>query len=350
VKAIVFLGGRQMDTEYDLEYRARPITAYDDYAMHLMTGDLNGDGYDDILVGGSFVRDGRQDYWEIYFGNPLALQTREPQRVISSETGWCPQFYSANIIDVNGDGFDDIIDAGEYSMRRDHGDVSVFLGSAELPEVILPNDSIPNYDPLLDRFPWYASPVGDMNGDGTEDLLLPWAIDFFPGAAGYYFYPGGADFKTPTGYTGTVRDDNVKAGAYPAGDVNGDGYDDFLTLGQAAPTARETNRFQIHLGARQLSTAAAPLASTGSLHVQLSPNPVPSSHHSLNIIISGAARAPVKLTLCDLLGKVWKESGASVHPDTSVRLNWDIAMLPAGVYFLIAYQGTVATRSIFLRL
>jgi hypothetical protein len=232
-------------------------------------------------------------------------------------------------------------------MRRDHGDVLVFLGSAELPEVILPNDSIPNYDPLLDRYPWVASPVGDMNGDGTEDLLLPWAIDFFPGAAGYYFYPCGADFKTPTGYTGTVRDDAVEAGAYPAGDVNGDGYDDFLTLGQAARTARETNRFQIHLGARQLSTHAAPTPVAGTLALTLSPNPVSSTASNLHIRISGTSAAPTHLTLRNLLGVVIE---STVIGSSQSAVSWNVAALPAGIYIVTARHGDIIVQEKLVKL
>jgi hypothetical protein len=334
-RALIYFGGPEMDTEYDVEFRVDPVTFNDGYANSMLTGDMNGDGYDDVLIYG--YKFGLR-YWDLYLGAPQPLQRAVPHRVLASPAAWTPQKDAARIMDINADGYDDIIDAGERSMHRSHGDVLVFLGGPHLPDVILPNDSIPNYDPFTDRFPWMASPVGDMNGDGINDLLIPWAIEFFPGASGYYFYPGGTLYKTPTGYTGTLPEDGISAGAYPAGDVNGDGFDDVLTLGRAASNAVETNRFQIHLGARQLSTYTVPTPVTGTLTLSLSPNPVSSTASNLHIRISGTSAAPTHLTLKNLLGVVIE---SKVIGSSQSAVSWNVAALPAGVYIVTARQGDI---------
>ena len=107
------------------------------------------------------------------------------------------------------------------------------------PEVILPNDSIPNRDPGLwgDIAPWGIYPVGDMNGDGSRDLIIPWAVYMVDGPL-YLMYPAGASFHKPMGYRGIIPTDwRVDVGAYDAGDMNGDGCDDMVILGTPGPEA-----------------------------------------------------------------------------------------------------------------
>jgi hypothetical protein len=334
-RALIFFGGPDMDTEYDVEFRADPVTFNDGYANAMLTGEINGDGYDDVLVYGYHAG---VKYWDLYLGSSQPPYRALPHRVLAATAGWAPQKDAAGIMDVNADGYDDIIDAGQYSMHREHGDVLVFLGGPRLPEVILPNDSIPNYDRFTDRYPGRICPVGDMNGDGINDLLIPWAIEFFPMSAGYYFYPGGPSFQIPTGYTGTSLSEGISPGAYPAGDVNGDGYDDALTLGHAALNAVESNRFQIHLGARQLSTRATPTPLAETLQITLVPNPVLSADANLQVRVSGTSHIRTHLTLMNLLGSVLESE--VVEAPQSV-FSWNVAALPAGVYIVTARQGDI---------
>jgi hypothetical protein len=209
-----------------------------------------------------------------------------------------------------------------------------------LPEIILPDDSIPNLnpDPLLDLSPQIICPVGDMNGDGTPDLVMAWNKALAPGGSAYYFYPGGSQFKTPLGYFGTIPEkDRVDLGAYPVGDVNGDGYDDIITLGKGFTNAI-TNRFQIWLGARELQTSIEQPPSPGTLDLAISPNPVPVGTPTVRVAAQGLLPGVCHLEVTDLLGRIrLRDSREGSTPDTTFILN--LTALEAGVYVISLRQG-----------
>jgi hypothetical protein len=210
-KAVIYLGGPELFGEtYDVEFRySKPMRLFPAFVEDILLGDLNGDGCDDVLIWGMFQD--RVYYWDLFLGNPEA-RADAPDRVLRDDVGWAPQYPSvANIVDIDGDGYDDIIDGGKYSVRREFGHVPVFRSWAALPQVILPNDSIPNYNPfpMGDLGPGRAFPVGDMNGDGVEDLMMSWATYFYPHVIGdptFYFYPGGPNFHEPLGVFATRSD------------------------------------------------------------------------------------------------------------------------------------------------
>lgn len=339
-KAVLYFGGPDMDVRYDAEFRVgNPQSANHPYVNDILVGDLNGDGYDDVVIWGRIIMDSQIpgiDYWDVFLGNAQG-HAGTPDRVLRADRGWSPEYGVAAIMDVDGDGYDDILDVAQHKAL---GDALLFHGKAVLPEIILPDDSIPNLnpDPLLDLSPQILSPVGDMNGDGTPDLVMAWNKALAPGGSAYYFYPGGSQFKTPLGYFGTIpQKDHVDLGVYPVGDVNGDGYDDIITLGKGY-TSATTNRFQIWLGARELQTAIEQSPSPGSLDLELSPNPVPIGTHALRVAARGLRPGACDLEVTDLLGRMrLRESRETANSDTTFTLN--LRALEAGVYVISLRQG-----------
>ena len=342
-KAVMYLGSENMDAVVDLEFTSAPPTnTSDSYVRDMLTGDLNGDGFDDLLIlGASVVDAARNPYWRLYLGskNP---RTAEPDRVLQRFGGWAPTMSMSAIMDVDADGYADIIDAGKHSIHRERGDVLVFRGGPVLPEIILPNDSIPNYnpDPLAYQWPQIASPVGDMNGDGTPDLMIAWRTYFYPGSSAYFFHPGGPLFREPTGYAGTVPDqDYVVAGLYDAGDVNGDGYDDALALGQGGTPENKRNRFQLRLGSGKLSTAVSAVPVATDARLTLSPNPLPAGTARLHIRGAGLERGIAQLILRDLLGRTLQTVSVDVQDDVLFAA-LSTGTLGRGMYIVTLRQGT----------
>ncbi len=202
-------------------------------------GDVNGDGYDDILVGmpdhnaggGSIVGSGG---WFIYYGGPSGidpLNAVEFEAIVAGEhAGWSV----SRIGNFNGDAYDDVaIGEPNYSsvfVPSNAGRVDVFVGSASgiVPSVFLGiNGRLANEHLGLS----IAGP-GDMDADGFDDLVA--GAPFIPGSAQaglVYVYRGG------TGPMNGAPADSVSAGAAgdnfgfsvaPAGDFDGDGYADVV--------------------------------------------------------------------------------------------------------------------------
>ncbi|MDT8325641.1 MAG: VCBS repeat-containing protein, partial [Bacteroidota bacterium] len=352
-KAVLYLGGAEMDAQVDLEFTAAPRnTPSDHFYRDVLAGDLNGDGCDDLLIQGHTALDGkRNSYWHLYFGrrNP---QPMGPDRVLQEVGGWAPAFILSAIMDVDGDGYADIIDAGSESLHRERGDVLMFRSGPVLPDIIRPNDSIPNPDPdpLMFLWPQNASPVGDMNGDGTPDLMIPWSTYFYPGSSAYFFHPGGPEFRAPTGYGGTVPEqDHVWPGMYDAGDVNGDGYRDVLALGRATRKGYKSNRFQIRLGSGKLSTATGEVPVPSDARLLLSPNPLPAGSAQITAQATGLQPGRAQLLLRDMLGRELHTAAVEVNGNSVTRV-LDVSTLAPGAYVITLRQkGTILTGKMLVR-
>jgi len=337
-KLSLLYGGPLLDNETDLEFTAIERGLSHHFAEDILTGDLNGDGRDDILVYGTYSVDQRgRRYWEYFPGNNHGWT--HSTRTLHSDSGWAPLHPKSNIMDVNHDGCDDIIDGGEH---KDYGDALLFLGSDPLPQRLMPNDSIPNIRPYFggDNEPGIACPVGDMNGDGIRDLLIGWGVDFIRGTL-YYLYPvtNWGLHKQPLGAFGTIPDEDwVESGAYDAGDVNGDGFDDVIVLGRGRGTmTRNDHRFQIYLGDPHMATAVQTMEVPDSPEITVYPNPAPITQGTIRVQLPTGASATASLSLYNAIGQRVKEVNAiSLRSGHTITL--PVVSLSPGIYHLTIHQ------------
>ncbi len=340
-KGVLFLGGPDMDARHDAEFRLGvPQNLLQYYLDDLLIGDINGDGCDDVLIHDQFGRgSGPVLYWDLYLGNAWG-HAGTPNRVLQSDVGWSPEKRIANIMDVDADGYADLFDAGPNSLHKVLGDALFFRGKPNLPPVLFPDDSIPNRNPrpMADLSPQIICPVGDMNGDGIPDLIMGWNTYFGAGASVYYFYPGGQKFREALGFFGTSPEiDHVEMGVYPAGDLNGDGYDDVVTLGRGYKQST-ANLFQIWLGASQLRTGVERIPSPETLQLEISPNPLHPGARQLRVTASGTKPGPVDLVATDLLGRVLVRQSFEVEGSPAQRM-LNLSGAHAGMYILSLRQG-----------
>lgn len=200
-------------------------------------GDVNGDGYDDVIVGdkyysGDQMQEGRA---YLYYGSPSGL---------NSTPGWVAdgnqstQHFGAAVAgvgDVNGDGYDDVLIGAPYTRDPSTGNVVgqvlLYLGSSN------GLSNTPAWT-VLGSGGWTSfgdrlSAAGDVNGDGYADFM---ASDFFftddqQAEGRVYLYYGSANGPAPVAAwtaDGNQANDYFGMALAPAGDVNGDGYDDVL--------------------------------------------------------------------------------------------------------------------------
>ncbi|MCW0180339.1 MAG: calcium-binding protein [Zavarzinia sp.] len=197
-------------------------------------GDVNGDGMADLLVSAS---SGGNAGLAVVFGrSDLATQAFDISTLDGTNGFWLPGAGSATSVgDVNGDGMDDI--AVGLSGRASGDPFYVVYGRADAPASFdaATVDGVNGFRLL--GVDGAVGAVGDINGDGRDDLLVGIV---YPAKDYVIFMP--ADVGAEGLDAGSVDGDNgfqiVSDGAdiagwniVPAGDVNGDGIDDIAIGG-----------------------------------------------------------------------------------------------------------------------
>jgi hypothetical protein len=208
-------------------------------------GDVNGDGYDDVIVAASGYDNGETDEGRVfvYYGSPTGLSTVPDWTAESNQAGaqmGYPMVRTAG--DVNGDGYADIIVSAAYydNGQTDEGAAFVWYGSASgLGE----NGTPANADWMAegDQASAYLcntiGTAGDINGDGYSDIFVGtnW-YDHGEGDEGAVFvWYGSASGLGPNGTPANadwMAESNQGFAMFGlpavAGDVNGDGYNDVV--------------------------------------------------------------------------------------------------------------------------
>jgi hypothetical protein len=181
-------------------------------------GDVNGDGYADVLV------DQNGEVF-LYLGGPAGLPP-SPALAIPDPGSPGSQIHAFGIRassagDVNGDGYADIV-IGDNGA----GKAYLYLGSAAGPNAA-PDLTLtsPSTNPAASGFGHSIVGAGDVNGDGYADVAVG-----SDGAGQAFLYLGGAaGLSSSPDVTLTEPDPASGFGAVSsAGDVNGDGYADVL--------------------------------------------------------------------------------------------------------------------------
>jgi FG-GAP repeat len=229
-------------------------------------GDVNGDGFGDIIVGAplydfaGFFDEGRVF---VYFGSASGPSIN-PSWTADGNKGLAHFGQSvAGAGDVNADGFADIIIG---APTYDTGRVFVYHGSAAGPS-LSPDFMVKNGRTPADLGTSVAG-VGDVNGDGFGDVAVgaPRTGDTANPAEGSVrvYYGGAHGLGSQPGFTVTETHANDLFGGSVAGagDVNGDGFPDVISggigLDNAAQFVENSGGAELILGFRTRQTIAPP--------------------------------------------------------------------------------------------
>jgi hypothetical protein len=221
-------------------------------------GDVNGDGFDDFIVGAPFAGyyGGGESY--VVFGK--ADWSDNPTPDVTSPDGTNgfklagTEGYSGLSVssagDVNGDGFDDLIVLAPfaYNERYELGQSYVVFGKSnwtETPALDLGSLDGTNgfrLSPIDVRYSagHLVSNAGDFNGDGFDDLIIGAPYGAGDSGESYVVFGKQSWAGTPSldlaaldGEDGValvgIKSDDVSGWSVAsAGDVNGDGFDDVM--------------------------------------------------------------------------------------------------------------------------
>ncbi|PXX16586.1 FG-GAP repeat protein [Nitrosomonas ureae] len=244
-------------------FRLDGVTAGDLLGRSVSTaGDVNGDGFDDVIVGARGADSNGSESGSSYvvFGKASGFSAAMDLSTLNGSNGFRLDGDEAenrsgqsvsNAGDVNGDGFDDLIvgaytaDPNGYSSGSSYvvfGKASGFSAVMDLSSLHGNNGFRLDGDTVFGYSGRSVSTAGDVNSDGFDDLIVgAWGASPNGGYSGssYVVFGKAAGFSAAMDLSsldgsngfrldGVAGDDSSGISVSTAGDVNSDGFDDLI--------------------------------------------------------------------------------------------------------------------------
>jgi len=221
-RVYLFHGGPDLDATADLILEGRHEG--DHFGSSICCGDIDNDGYQDTLIGAAGYNEGRGRAY-LYWGSTRSAMDSTADMLFDGEAEKGSTFSAGQpaVYDIDNDGYDDII-VGAFRSGGGTGRAYLYFGNTkELMDT--------SYDLLFhgkdpsDRLGFKIS-CGDLDNDGFGDIVI------HPSPEGACLYYGGSksNMGTDAGLNLKVKYEGI--GSFANGavciDQNRDGYDDVV--------------------------------------------------------------------------------------------------------------------------
>ncbi len=236
--------GSAVGIDYGSEVKLLPSDgAIDDRFGYSVSGagDLDGDGYHEVIVG-SYKDDdngGQSGSAYLWYGSSTGVDPANEDKLLPSD-GSYSDYFAASLSDagdLDGDGYHDLIVGayGDDSAGTPAGSAYVYYGSSTGLDRSRELELLPSDGAIDDRFGYAVSGAGDLDGDGYDEVIVGAYQDDDNGSSSgsaYVFYgsatgvdPSSEDKLVPSG--GSSNDD-FGGSLSDAGDLDLDGYHDVI--------------------------------------------------------------------------------------------------------------------------
>lgn len=182
-RAYLYLGGSTIDTLPDVIFTGETSGNY--FGISLSDArDLNGDGFSDIIIGAHYWG-GTQGRAYVYFGG-ITMDNLPDVYITGEGSGYCLGYPVSGAGDINNDGFSDVI-IGAHYYNSYQGRATVYYGGSDMngsPDLALYGETVNS------MFGYSVSSAGNVNGDAYDDVIVG-SREYGAGFGRAYIYYGG---------------------------------------------------------------------------------------------------------------------------------------------------------------